>query len=65
MCAKFKSRTHLLNTGTFFYFCRRFLRVCLQSLKKYMTLSIFFANIKKGIKNAEFHPNVKSVEKVF
>ncbi len=49
MGAKLKSKTHLQNT--FFYFLSRFLRIWLQSLKK-------------DVKNAEFHADFESVEKV-
>ncbi len=49
MGAKFKSKTHFL-------FLRRFLRVLLQSLKKVL--------IWKVSKNAEFHADFESVEKV-
>jgi hypothetical protein len=52
MGAKFISMTHLLNR--FFDFWRRFLRVWLQSV---------FG--KKVSKNAEFHADFKSIEKVF
>ncbi len=58
MDAKFKSKTHLLN------FWRRFLRVWLQSLKKVLNMTNIFFIIKKGIKNAVFHADLKSIEKV-
>jgi hypothetical protein len=62
MGAKFKSKTHLLST--FFDFWRRFARLASkfekvllgQDLKKVFVF-------KKGIKNAEFHADLKSVEK--
>jgi hypothetical protein len=66
MAAKLNSETHLLNR--FFDFWRRFLRVWLQSLKKVLIWpKNFFYKIKKGIKkpkNAEFHADFKSAEKV-
>jgi hypothetical protein len=63
MGAKLKSETHLLNT--YFDFLSRFLRVWLQSLKKVLIWpKIFFFKIKKGSKNAEFHADIESVEKV-
>ncbi len=60
MGAKFRSKTHLLNTLDFW---RRFLRVWLQSLKKVLVWpkQIFFG---KNRKNAEFHADFKSAEKV-
>ncbi len=51
MGAKWKSKTHLLNT--FFDFVSRFLRVWLQSLKKITNMTLkkkFFEKIKKGAK---------------
>jgi hypothetical protein len=58
MGAKLKSKTHLLNT--FFDFLSRFLRVWLQSLKN----KFFWKKLKKVSKNAEFHADFESVEKV-
>ena len=52
--AKLKSKTHLLNT--FFDFLSRF---CAFGFK-----TIFLNKIKKDIKNAEFHADFESVEKV-
>ncbi len=66
MGAKFKSKTRLLNT--LFLFLAPFLRVWLQSLKTvliWQQKNCFWKKIKKGTKNAEFHSDVKSVEKVF
>ncbi len=50
MGAKFKSKTHLLNT--FFDFLNRFLRVWLQSLKKVLIWpkKLFYKKIKNGVK---------------
>jgi hypothetical protein len=51
MGAKLKSKTHLLNT--FFDFLSRFLRVCLQSLKKVLIWPLkknFVKKIEKGVK---------------
>ena len=65
MGAKLKSKTHLLNT--FFDFLSRFLRVWLQSLKKVLIWPLkkfFWTKIEKGVKNAEFHADFESVEKV-
>ncbi len=64
MGAKLKSKTHLINK--FFDFLSRFLRVWLQSLKKVLIWPIknFFEKIKKVSKNAEFHADFESVEKV-
>jgi hypothetical protein len=64
MGAKLKSKTHLQNT--FFWFLIRFLRVWLQSLKKVLIWPIifFFFKSKKVSKNAEFHADFESVEKV-
>ncbi len=65
MGAKLKSKTHLLNT--FFDFLSRFLRVWRQSLKKILIWpkkKIFFFKSKKVSKNAEFHADFESVEKV-
>jgi hypothetical protein len=64
MGAKLKSKTHLQNT--FFDFLSRFLRVWLQSLKKYKYgLKIFFLKKSQNVsKNAEFHADFESVEKV-
>jgi hypothetical protein len=55
MGAKFKSRTHLLDS--FFNFWRHFLHIWLQSLKKY-----YYDLIKRVSKNAEFHADFKYVE---
>ncbi len=65
MGAKLKSKTHLQNT--FFDFLSRFLRVWLQSLKKVLIWpkkNFFFFKSKKVSKNAEFHADFESVEKV-
>ena len=64
MGEKLKSKAHLLNT--FFYFLSRFLRVWLQSLKKVLIWpkKNFVEKIKKVSKNAEFHADFESVEKV-
>ncbi len=63
MGAKLKSKTHLQNT--FFDFLSRVLRVWLQSLKKVLTWpNQFFFKSKKVSKNAEFHADFESVEKV-
>jgi hypothetical protein len=65
MGAKLKSKTHLLNT--FFDFLSRFLRVWLQSLKKVLIWPkqiFFWKKSKKVSKNAEFHADFESVEKV-
>jgi hypothetical protein len=57
MGAKLKSKTHLQNT--FFDFFSRFLRVWLQSLKKYKydlkKKKKKFKNLKRCQKNAEFY----------
>ncbi len=64
MGEKLKSKTHLQNM--FFDFFSRFLRVWLQSLKKVLIWpkKIFFDNSKKVSKNAEFHADFESFEKV-
>ncbi len=65
MGAKLKSKTHLQNT--FFDFLSCFLRIWLQSLKKLLKwpLKNFFAKKSKKVsKNAEFHADFESVEKV-
>jgi hypothetical protein len=65
MGAKLKSKTHLLNT--FFDFLSRFLRVRLQSLQKVLKRPHNFflqKKSKKISKNAEFHADFKSIEKV-
>ncbi len=65
MGAKLKSKTHLQNT--FFYFFSRFLRVWLQSLKKVLIWpikKILLKKSKKVSKNAEFHADFESVEKI-
>jgi hypothetical protein len=64
--AKLKSKTHLQNK--FLDFLSRFLRVWLQSLKKVVTKmtykKIFWKKSKKVSKNAEFHADFESIEKV-
>ncbi len=63
MAAKLKSKTHLLNT--LFDFLSRLLRVWLHSLKKVLIWpKFFYFFIKKVSKNAEFHADFESVEKV-
>ncbi len=65
MGAKLKSKTHLQNTS--FDFLSRFLRVWLQSLKKVLIWpkkTNFWKKSKKVSKNAEFHADFESVEKV-
>ncbi len=63
MGAKLKSKTHLQNTFFDFFSC--FLRVWLQSLKKVLIWpKNFFFISKKGAKNAEFHADFESIEKV-
>ncbi len=65
MGAKLKSKTHLLNT--FFDFLSRFLRVWLQNSKKVLIWhkkNFFLKKSKKVSKNAEFHADFESVEKV-
>jgi hypothetical protein len=64
MGAKLKSKTHLLNT--FFDFSSRFLHIWLHSLKKILIWPkiFFFFKSKKVSKNAEFHADFESVEKV-
>jgi hypothetical protein len=65
MGAKLKSNTHLQNT--FFDFLSRFLRVWLQRMKKVLirTLKNFLGKKSKKLsKNAEFHADFESVEKV-
>ncbi len=64
MGSKLKSKTHLLNT--FFDFLSRFLRVWLQSLKKVLIWpkNFFLKKTKKVSKNAEFHADFESIEKV-
>jgi hypothetical protein len=57
MGAKFKSKAHLLST--FFDFWRRFFARLASRFEKSTNMA------KKGIKNAEFHADFKSVEKVF
>jgi hypothetical protein len=63
MGAKLKSKTHLKNT--LFDFLSRFLCIWLQSLQKVVLWpkNNFFL-IKKDFKNAEFHADFESVEKV-
>jgi hypothetical protein len=64
MGANLKSKTHLLNM--FVDFLSRFLRVWFQSLKKVQIwpLKFFFFLIQNVSKNAEFHADFESVEKV-
>jgi hypothetical protein len=64
MGAKLKSKTHLKNTV--FDFLSRFLRVLLQSLKKVVIWpkKKILKKSKKVSKNAEFHADFESVEKV-
>jgi hypothetical protein len=63
MGAKLKSKTHLQNR--FFDFLSRFLRVWLQSLKKVLIWpKTFFLKSKKVSKNAKFHADFESGEKV-
>ena len=65
MGAKLKSKTHLQNT--FFDFLSRFLCICSQSSKKvqiWPNKKIFVKKSKKVSKNAEFHADFESVEKV-
>ncbi len=55
------------STNYVFWFLSRFLRVWLPSLKKVLIWHkkrIFLKNSKKGVKNAEFHADFESVEKV-
>jgi hypothetical protein len=63
MGAKFKSKTHLLNT--FFDFWRRFFRIWLQSFKKVLIWpkKKFGEKIIKVSKNVKFHADFKSFEK--
>ncbi len=61
MGAKLKSKTHLVNT----FFEPFFARLASKFEKStYMTLNIFFEKIKKVSKNAEFHVDFESVQKV-
>ncbi len=65
MGAKLKFKTHLLNA--FFDFLSHFLRVGLQSLKIVLIWpkkNFFWKKSKKVSKNAEFHADFESVEKV-
>jgi hypothetical protein len=65
MGAKLKSKKHLQNT--FFDFLSRFLRIWLQSLQKVLIWPQKFFFSKNSIwvsKNAEFHADFESVEKV-
>ncbi len=65
MGAKLKSKTHLLNK--FFDFFSRFLRIWLQSLQKVLIWPkkiVFWKKSEKISKNAEFHADFESVEKV-
>jgi hypothetical protein len=65
MGAKYRSKTNLLNRFIF-YFWRLFARLASKFEKStYMTEKKIFEYIKKGIKNAEFHADFKSVERVF
>ncbi len=66
MGAKFKSKTHLLNM--FFWFLAPFFARLDSKVKKSTNMTfnkIFFWKNKKGIKNAEFHYDFKTIEKVF
>ncbi len=58
--AKFKFKTHLLNTFFFAPFFASFASKFEKSTKYDQILFL----IKKGIKNAEFHADLKSDEKV-
>ncbi len=63
---KLKSKTHLLNKF-FFIFWAVFGRLAVK-LKKVLiwpSKYFIFEKLKKGIKNAEFHADFKSVGKVF
>ncbi len=65
MDAKLKSKTHLQNM--FYDFWSRFLRVRLQSLQKVLIWpkkNFFGQKSEKISKNAEFHADFESVEKV-
>jgi hypothetical protein len=65
MGAKLKSKTHLPNT--FYDFLSRFLRIWLQSLKKILIWpkkKFFLQKSKKVSKNAIFHVDLESVEKI-
>jgi hypothetical protein len=62
MGAKYKSKTHLQNR--FFDFLSRFLRVWLKSFQKVLIWLKTIFLIKKDIKNAEFHADFESAEKV-
>jgi hypothetical protein len=64
MGAKLKSKTHLLNT--FFDFLSRFLLFGFKVWKKYKydQKKFFLKKSKKVSKNAEFHADFESVEKV-
>jgi hypothetical protein len=59
MGAKFKSKTHLL--FTIFDFCAVFCAFGFEVWKKSPALIFLY---KKGIKNAEFHADFNSVERV-
>jgi hypothetical protein len=64
MGAKFKTKLHLLNI--FFWFFEPFFARLASSLKKclYDQNQIFLKKFKNILKNAEFHADFKSVEKV-
>jgi len=65
MFAKFNSKTRL--QSKFLVFLSHFVCVGFQSLLKVLILSffiLFFLNAKRGVKNAEFDADFKSVEKV-
>ncbi len=64
MGAKLKSKTHLLNT--FFDFLSQFCAFGFKVFKKCQNnqKKIFCKKIKKDTKNAEFHADFESVEKV-
>jgi hypothetical protein len=63
MDAKFKSKTHLIDM--FFIFGTIFCAFGLKLRKSINITYIFFFGSKKVSKNAEFHADFKSVEKVF
>jgi hypothetical protein len=62
MGAKLKSKTHLINT--FFDFLSCFAWKFEKSTNMIFKTKFFLKKIKKGVKNAEFHADFKSVEKV-
>jgi hypothetical protein len=69
MGAKFKSKTHLLNTFLIFgavFMGPFFARLASKFEKRTnMTYTNFFFQSKKVSKNAEFHADFKSIEKSF